>query len=207
MTLELHGKFLLALVLFLLSLLTVLAWEFDYFRGDVELAQIIQSVECPPLGRVMTGYAWLGAGMTPWILTALTGLAVLWLRRALKRWVITFWVGLGCGALILNLMKNITMRPRPATPLVQVLMENPGFSFPSGQVMFFVQYFGFLCFLAWIRTERASVRRTLLFLLSIPIFLVGFSRIYVGAHWPSDVIGGYLLGGVLLAAMVRFHRA
>ena len=202
-----RGKLLLALALFLLSLLTVLAWEFDYFRGDLEFAQFIQSIERPPVPRILVGLSWLGAGWTPWILTTLTGLLVLWIYSSLKRWVIIFWVGLGCGAVILNLMKSLTMRPRPTLPLVQVLIEYPGFSFPSGHVMFFIQYFGFLCILACAVTERALVRRAALVLLSVPIALVGISRIYIGAHWPSDVIGGYLLGGVLLAAMVRLYRS
>jgi membrane-associated phospholipid phosphatase len=73
-------------------------------------------------------------------------------------------------------------------------------------VVFFVQYFGFLLFLRSARADQISLRLLIWLLVGSPIVLVGFSRVYVGAHWPSDALGGYLLGAILLFLMVkRYH--
>ena len=194
---------LLAATLFLLSFLTVLASELDYFSWDLVLCQIVQSPENVTVQMIMVFLSWLGAGWTPWILAILTGLGLLFLNSSLKRWVIVFWAGLGSGAALMGLIKAITARPRPLPSLVEVMATYPGFSYPSGHVIFFVQYFGFLYLLVRTLTPSRFLQRAFLVVLSLPIGLVGYARIYVGAHWPSDVLGGYLLGGILLAAMVR----
>jgi undecaprenyl-diphosphatase len=155
---------------------------------------------------IMVFLSWLGAGWVPWILSVLTGLIVLFLGKSLKRWAIIFWAGLGSGAALMGLIKGIIARPRPFAPVVQVLVTYPGFSYPSGHVIFFVQYFGFLYLLVCALTPSRLAQRVSLLLLSLPIVLVGYSRVYVGAHWPSDVLGGYLLGGILLSLMAGCLR-
>jgi undecaprenyl-diphosphatase len=206
MTDGLVGKTLLALSFLLLSFLTVLAWEFDHFGWDVVILRTIQSTDISPLDSVLVWMSLLGTGWTPWVLAIVTGLAALSISPSLRRWAIIFWAGLGTGAALMGLIKGFTMRPRPSAPLAQVLIEYPGFSYPSGHVIFFVQYFGFLYLLVCVSTDQGLARRSLFILLSVPISLIGYSRIYIGAHWPSDVIGGYLLGGVLLAMMARSFR-
>ena len=104
------------------------------------------------------------------------------------------------------LLKSLVQRPRPGAPLVKVLLESPGYSYPSGHVIFFLQYFGFLLVLLWWATDRVGLRVLLAGLFGCPILLVGVSRVFAGAHWASDVLGGYLIGGVLLAAMISFYR-
>jgi undecaprenyl-diphosphatase len=194
----------LAASLFVLCLLTVLAWEFDYFGWDLALMSAVQSVESSALQHLMISLSWLGTGGTPWVISILTGLLLLILRRSLKRWVIVFWVGLGAGAALMSLIKTVTLRPRPSPPLAKVLVEYSGFSYPSGHVIFFVQYFGFLCVLVCMLTHSGLTRNISFLMLGLPIALIGYSRVYVGAHWPSDVLGGYLLGGALLSLMVGF---
>jgi undecaprenyl-diphosphatase len=130
----------------------------------------------------------------------------LFVSDSCKRWTLVFWAGLGSGAALMGLIKVLTMRPRPSPPFAEVLYEYPGFSFPSGHVIFFVQYFGFLYVLIRSHSNNLLLRRVALILMGLPVLLVGCSRIYTGAHWPSDVLGGYLLGGVLLALMVQSSR-
>lgn len=206
MTLTREGRTLLSLSLILLAFLTVLAWEFDYFSWDLILADMVQASGSPAMHYSMVLLAWLGKGWVPWVLSILTGLTVWFSCDSCRRWTLIFWAGLGAGAAVMALLKVVTMRPRPYSPLVQVLAEYPGFSYPSGHVVFFVQYFGFLYLLVCTVTDKALIRRLALITLGMPVVLVGYSRVYTGAHWPSDVLGGYLLGGVLLALMVGLHR-
>lgn len=198
-------RIILAFACFLLSFLTVLAWEFDYFAWDVPILQAIQSTHHETVDLILRGLSWLGTGWVPWILSTLTGLAVLLIGSRLRRWAFVFWGGLGLGAAAMVLLKVATSRPRPSAPLAQVLVEYSGYSFPSGHVMFFVQYFGFLYVLVCIFSDQVPIRRIALLVLSLPILLVGYSRIYLGAHWASDVLGGYLLGGLLLLLMVKIY--
>ena len=205
MLMEQAGKLTLAVALFCLAFLTVLVWEFDYFWWDLEFYHFTQRVENPVVMKVLLGLSWLGAGWTPWILGFVTGIPPFLSKLGLRRWAVVFWVGLGAGAFSMYLLKGLVQRPRPSAPLVTVLLESPGYSYPSGHVIFFLQYFGFLLVLLWSTTDRAGLRVLLVALFGFPVLLIGVSRVFSGAHWASDVLGGYLIGGVLLAAMISFY--
>lgn len=96
-------------------------------------------------------------------------------------------------------------RPRPLDTLVDVFVPVHGNSFPSGHVMFYTVFFGFLFFLAWSRAPRSPLRWAALAICAGLVVLIGPSRIILGAHWLSDVIAAYLLGLVLLAFGIEFY--
>ena len=108
---------------------------------------------------------------------------------------------------ILNTMvKELAARPRPSGFLVDVFEPLPQYSFPSGHVTYYVVFFGFLAFLGVSLPKLEPKWRVLLVGISIPlIFLVGPSRVYLGAHWPSDVLGAYLFGGLYLFVLVLVY--
>ena len=79
-------------------------------------------------------------------------------------------------------------------------------SFPSGHVVFYIHFFGFLFFLSYVLLRRGRLRRAALVLTGFLISIIGVSRVYLGAHWPSDVVGAYLAGGLWLMLMIEVYR-
>ena len=92
---------------------------------------------------------------------------------------------------ILNqLLKRILQRPRPTEFRI---IEETGYSFPSGHSMVSMAFYGYLIYLIYRYIKNKYVKWTLITILSILICLIGISRIYLGVHYTSDVLGGFLL--------------
>ena len=151
----------------------------------------------------MVAISWPGNGWAPWALAALTSLLLL--ARGLRLEAALFPSALGLVSLAQRLLKAVVDRPRPDDALVRVFTDHPTESFPSGHVVFFVVYLGFLACLARERIKSRIFSRVVVAVLLLGALLVGASRIWLGAHWPSDVLGGFLLGGIGLGILARTH--
>jgi membrane-associated phospholipid phosphatase len=133
-------------------------------------------------------------------------LPVLILIAALIFWIsglrleAVFVVGLSAMSLGINfLVKILVERPRPNSHFVDVFQAATGQSFPSGHVMAYLAFWGLLFSFGIILFRGARWWRILLLVVSaLFVALIGPSRIYLGDHWASDVLGAYLIGGVLL---------
>lgn len=92
---------------------------------------------------------------------------------------------------ILNqLLKRILQRPRPTEYRI---IEETGYSFPSGHSMISMAFYGYLIYLIYKYVENKYVKWILISLLIVLICLIGVSRIYLGVHYTSDVLGGFLI--------------
>ena len=185
------------------AVLGMLAHHYAYFDWDLSLARSIQSISLRGFGMLMVAVSFLG-GWIAWPLVVATGLALL--KKGLRTEGLICMVGTALGAAINLLFKLLVGRPRPTDLLLRVTRVYQHESFPSGHVVFFVEFFGFLFFLAYVLLERGPLRLALLTLLALLIALVGISRVYLGAHWPSDVIGAYLAGGTWLMLMILVYK-
>lgn len=184
--------------------LAVFATRYAYFAWDVVLARRIQSIELPGFAALMSGVSIIGNGWVAWPLVAVAGLVMLSARLRIEAVVCT--AGVFLGWIVNQSFKFIVARPRPGADLVHVTGLYKFQSFPSGHVIFFVEFFGFLFFLSYVLLERGLRRLVALGALGLLIALVGVSRIYLGAHWPSDVTGAYLAGGIWLMLCIEAYR-
>ncbi|MDL2363159.1 MAG: phosphatase PAP2 family protein [Patescibacteria group bacterium] len=101
-----------------------------------------------------------------------------------------------------SILKYAVHRPRPKTLYVEN-MKIHSYSFPSGHAFGAVAFYGLVAYLAYkYLPEPVNILVTVV--LIILIVLIGVSRIYLGAHFPSDVVGGWLLGGLCLLMIIKF---
>ncbi len=102
-----------------------------------------------------------------------------------------------------QLLKNILQRPRPTE--FRIINES-GYSFPSGHSMVSMAFYGFLIYLIYKYVQNKKIKYTLITILSILIFFIGISRIYLGVHYTSDVLGGFLISISYLIIYTRIVK-
>lgn len=122
-------------------------------------------------------------------ISALVFSLTLWIWKK-KIYIIAFWLSLAGSTLINFLSKLAFHRPRPLYP---IYLEN-SFSFPSGHATVAVAVYGFMIYFLFRQTKKIINRTLILFSGLILILAIGFSRLYLGVHYLSDVWAGYLLG-------------
>ena len=102
---------------------------------------------------------------------------------------------------ILNqLLKRILQRPRPTEYRI---IEETGYSFPSGHSMVSMAFYGYLIYLIYKYINNKHLKRTLIIILSVLICIIGVSRIYLGVHYTSDVLGGFLISFAYLIIYIE----
>jgi undecaprenyl-diphosphatase len=142
------------------------------------------------------------AGMA--VLAAL-GSLVLWFRR--RRWEagIVVLASAGAGVLVVTL-KNVYDRPRP--PEATRLIVETNYSLPSGHALGSVVVLGVLAAVAGVVLRGAAARAATVVLAVVVAAVIGLSRLYLGVHWLTDVLDGWLVGGAWLALCVTLlvHR-
>ncbi len=175
-----------------------------YFGFDLTLSRAVQSVHGLGWEQLMIFVS--GLGFNP-LSMLLTGLIIAFLFIVGLRWeavMATFAAG---GVTLTGMVvKDIVQRARPTPDLVNVLSPLTDYSFPSGHVLHFTAFLGFLAFLFFTVTPRSWARTLGILVCLALILLVGISRIYLGQHWPSDVFGAYLYASVWLALSIYLYR-
>jgi undecaprenyl-diphosphatase len=162
--------------------------EQEAFALDTWATPFLHSVRSPLLDAVMTTLTTLGSSLI--VLPVFVAVAVALLLRRRYGAVLFLAIALG-GALIIDfIMKLVFQRPRPKLDYAAVL---PDYSFPSGHSMNGIVFYVSLALIAWsILGRRVGIPATVLaILLALGI---GTSRIYLGYHYLTDVVGGFLAG-------------
>lgn len=186
---------LLALVfVYLFALWVGLALDFvqaePIVQIDARFAQLMHLFWTPLLIQVFTAFTALGDTQ---VVVALLALAMLWLLLTSRAiFLLGLAAALGSDLVSVTLLKTVFGRPRS---MLGYFAETSG-SFPSGHAALSVAFYGMLFYLLW-RTRRLGPV-TATFLAGILALLIGLSRLYLVEHYLSDVLAGWLLGGLCL---------
>lgn len=100
------------------------------------------------------------------------------------------------------IIKLVVGRPRPSPDLVHVVDRLNSYSFPSGHTLHYTVFYGFILFTLAINFRPSLGRNVLIVICGLLIALVGLSRVYLGEHWASDVVAGYLIGALYLVPLL-----
>ena len=186
------------------AVLTFLVTTVPSFSIDLRITVALQSITNPVFSWLMTFISWVGFSPQSYITSAVIIVIFFVLGY---RWESAAALIISVVVPLLNLLiKTLVHRTRPGADLIHVVSVLSDYSFPSGHVMFYTGFFGFVCFLIYTLLKPSWIRTLLLIIFGSHVVLVGISRIYLGQHWPSDVLGAYLLGGLCLIAGIRFYR-
>lgn len=195
--------YLLGLMMLATLSVAVLVYFFPLSEFDIEFSEEVQEHQFPLLDALMYGVSWFGNGVET-LVTVAIACATLFIAK-MKRAAWLTLATLLATPLILGL-KTAFGRPRPTEDLVRTLYAASYESFPSGHVLYYTLLFGFILFLSFRHPLGSRAWNWVVrLLLSGLILAVAFSRIYLGAHWATDVIAGYLIGASLLIGWCRWY--
>jgi len=173
--------------------LSLFAHQRPSFAWDVTIAGWVLDIPGPDIGTFMGAISWPGNKISI-LTTVFIATAVVTWRLGWRAGLLMLSVALVIG--VNEEFKELIARPRPGEPV-----STGNQSFPSGHALYVVLLSGVIWLLAISRMSKRSHRLILIAALAVWAVLVGISRIYLEQHWPSDVLGGYLLGATVLWVM------
>lgn len=157
---------------------------------DKIITSFMYTIRTPFLTDIMILFTDLG---NPWVIAAISFISsfvFIYLKH--RRELIYFLFSLAFSAAFVSIVKIIFARQRPAFEHALVI-ENT-FSFPSGHSLLAVTFYGLLIFFGCKVIKKKNLRSLLIAFGIFMISMIAFSRIYLGVHWTSDVLGGLLAG-------------
>jgi undecaprenyl-diphosphatase len=188
--------------LFLFGGLTALVTDGATASADLAMTHAVQGLALPLIGPLMIAVSAFGfPPVSVLIVVAVT--AAFWLAG--RHVEAGFLLAASGSAVLTQAIKAIVARPRPHADLVNVLAGATGHSFPSGHVLFYVTFFGFLAYIAYALWRRGRLRTVVIWASAVLILLVGPSRVWMGQHWASDVLASYALGMSYLWLLVQAY--
>lgn len=168
--------------------------------GDIAISTWFAEIELPFVNALMQFISTFGDTIPAMLMVALIAGVAWFFRRRLEAVFIAVLPAL--AALLTWLLKVLIDRPRPGSEL----LDNGGLSFPSGHVTYAVILFSLLFYLLPKLMDSSGLMVALRILMVLIIVLIAVSRVYLGAHWPSDVLGSFVLGVLLLAPAIVLYK-
>lgn len=191
------GVVLGSLFLFLKLADSVLKKEVIFF--DTTITQFIISFRAPVFTDVMIFISFLG-GTYFLILAIITTILLLWKRH--KKDAVMFLVIFLSGVELNALLKEIFQRPRPLEPLIHQLE----YSFPSGHAMNSFVFYGALTYFVFWHMKNKKLGLFFSIGAGLLVLAIGVSRVYLGVHFPSDVLAGFLVGLCWMGVVILLEK-
>ena len=167
-------------------------------RFDQATATYLHSIATPPLTTFFLVVTALGSLETIALLSVPVAVVLARRRQWLYFWT---WLAAIAGGVALNqALKHLFERPRPY--FENPLLRETSYSFPSGHAMESFVVYGMLTYFAVLALHTWRARTAVVFASTLLVLLIGFSRMYLGVHYFSDVVAGYAAGGVWLSALI-----
>ena len=185
------------------AVLAAFAAVYDRFPGDLWLLRRFQEVDSSAFAEALDRTAEMVNG---WELAAVLVPAALLFLLA-RRWLEALLLLVSPAGSLLNVgVKELVGRPRPSDELVSFTTRPSDSAFPSGHADSAVVIYGLLFYFVTLFVSQPALRLLGQGACLFVVLFTGMQRVYTGVHWPSDVMGGYYLGGLVLAALIAVHR-
>lgn len=181
-----YGKwFIVAILLFVFAFITRELLKDQLKEFDTAIYNFIISVKSPFITEIFKGITFFAS---PLFLIVLSILLFFIFKN--KKYGLLSLMNLIVVTLTNQILKFTFTRPRP---FEWMLIPESGYSFPSGHAMVSVGFYGMLIFLIWQTNISKRKKKIWTIVLTCLVLLIGISRIYLGVHYASDIIGGFTL--------------
>jgi len=187
-------------ILSFVAIVDSLSGKGTLFDLDLKINAYTTKVANPGLTACLGAISDLGSIYLVVMVAVIVG-AILFIRKNWWR-LLALFLAVGIGQAVLNILKVAFQRPRPKTEMFVF-----SYSFPSGHVFSATVIYGFCIYLTVRFINNWVIKWIVSALLALLILLIGFSRIYLGVHWLSDTLAGYVTGFAWLLFCVFFSKA
>ncbi|QUW38374.1 phosphatase PAP2 family protein [Bacillus cereus] len=136
------------------------------------------------------------------VATLVISLLAFWKKRYYAA-MIVYPMGILVTHLVNKGIKEIVKRERPS---LNEALDALGYSFPSGHAMLSIMTFGFLTYIIAANLKSVAGKCVTTILMGIVILSIGLSRVILNVHYPTDILAGYCVGGILLIIAIYYHR-
>jgi membrane-associated phospholipid phosphatase len=206
-TIKINKRKILALTIAVLILGFIILTAVVYFLPttliDLNISSRIQSYHNDVLDKFMAFISWFGT--MPWSLVTVLCTALVFLLSGYKREAVFTVLTLSSG-LLSTVIKLLINRERPGKDVVRIIEITRQQSFPSGHTLFYTIFFGFLIIIMGnLKGLPQIIRISVMTIAGFMILTVPLSRIYLGAHWFTDVLAGAILGILSLFVLGYYY--
>jgi undecaprenyl-diphosphatase len=171
-------------------------------KFDLRVINMVSIFRTEHLNQVMLFITYLAKGEIIVVGVIILGLILILLKN--WRFLNALLISVLGGEFFVWIIKNLVERPRP--PLTNALVTETSYSFPSGHTFVAISFYGLLVYFI-IQSEKNKFLKIVSFLLGVILIVgVGISRIYLGAHWPSDVLASFAAGIAWLSLIITFLK-